>query len=73
MTSLRDVHPVALAEIKKRFTLNPIALKHPHGVGRRGGHGAPDQDRAVSAGRRVDSDHSAASSIGRYKANCRDV
>jgi hypothetical protein len=29
MTSLRDVHPVALAEIKKRFTLNPVALKHP--------------------------------------------
>lgn len=29
MTSLRDIHPIALAELKKRHTLKPVALKHP--------------------------------------------
>jgi len=29
MTSLRDIHPVALAELKKRFTLHPVSLRHP--------------------------------------------
>jgi hypothetical protein len=29
MTSLRDIHPLALAELKKRFTLNPVPLKYP--------------------------------------------
>jgi hypothetical protein len=29
MTSLRDIHPIALAELKKRFTLNPVSLRHP--------------------------------------------
>ena len=29
MGSLRDIHAVALAEIKKRFSLNPVRLKYP--------------------------------------------
>jgi hypothetical protein len=29
MGSLRDIHSVALAEIKKRFSLNPVRLKYP--------------------------------------------
>jgi hypothetical protein len=29
MASLRDIHPIALAELKKRFTLNPVPLKYP--------------------------------------------
>jgi hypothetical protein len=29
MTSLKDVHPIALAELRKKFTLNPVTLKHP--------------------------------------------
>jgi hypothetical protein len=29
MASLRDIHPIALAELKKRFTLNPVSLKYP--------------------------------------------
>jgi len=29
MESLREVHPIALAELKKRFTLNPVPLKYP--------------------------------------------
>jgi hypothetical protein len=24
-----DIHPIALAELKKKFSLNPVALKHP--------------------------------------------
>jgi hypothetical protein len=29
MGSLRDIHGIALAEIKKRFSLNPVRLKYP--------------------------------------------
>lgn len=29
MESLREIHHIALAELKKRFTLNPITLKYP--------------------------------------------
>ena len=29
MSSLKDIHTVALAEIKKRFSLNPVRLKFP--------------------------------------------
>jgi hypothetical protein len=29
MTSLRDIHPVALAELRKRVALNPVSLRHP--------------------------------------------
>jgi hypothetical protein len=29
MTSLRDIHPFALAELKKRVVLNPVSLRHP--------------------------------------------
>lgn len=29
MSSLRDIHPIALGELKRRFVLTPVALKHP--------------------------------------------
>lgn len=29
MSSLKDIHTIALAEIKKRFNLNPVRLKYP--------------------------------------------
>jgi hypothetical protein len=29
MTSLREIHPVALAELKKHVALNPVSLRHP--------------------------------------------
>lgn len=29
MESLREIHPIAMRELKKRFTLNPVPLKHP--------------------------------------------
>jgi hypothetical protein len=29
MESLREIHPICLAELKKRFTLNPVPLKYP--------------------------------------------
>ena len=29
MESLREIHSLALPELKKRFTLNPVTLKHP--------------------------------------------
>jgi len=29
MVSLKEIHPIALAEIKKKFSLNHVPLKHP--------------------------------------------
>ena len=29
MESLKDIHPIALEEIKKRFSLKPVSLKYP--------------------------------------------
>jgi hypothetical protein len=29
MASLRDIHPIVLAQLKKSFTLNPVPLKYP--------------------------------------------
>jgi hypothetical protein len=29
MGSLRDIHSIAMAETKKRFSLNPVRLKYP--------------------------------------------
>ena len=29
MASLRDIHPIAQAELTKKFTLNPVSLKYP--------------------------------------------
>ena len=29
MGSLRDIHTVAMTELKKRFSLNNVVLKHP--------------------------------------------
>lgn len=29
MAGLKDIHPIALAELRKRFTLTPVSLKYP--------------------------------------------
>jgi len=35
MESLKDIHPIAIAKLKKSFTLNPVPLKYPFPVASR--------------------------------------